>query len=88
MKAINVDSFHVYLIILMNRHCYIVRYCISFGDIDLVRLCSEIGSFLANVEIVLFGARSKRGHDEAEFLKYCPNVKQLSIYNSIYEGHD
>lgn len=47
------------------------------GDMELVPLAKEIKKFLYNVEVVEFIARN--GHDEALFLRYCPNVAKLSI---------
>lgn len=59
------------------------KICIA-NDFKLVPFCKEIENFLRNVEVVRFIDRTEKGHDEATFLKYCPNVTKLILSSHFH----
>lgn len=61
----------------------LLRFAI-IGNVDLVLLCSEVEKLLCNVEIVQIIFRSRHERNEAEFLKFFPNVTTLHLCRSFY----
>lgn len=54
------------------------------GDWSLVPFCEQIENYLRNVEIVQFMTRTRSGHDEETFLKYCPSITKLTLYDMAH----